>query len=78
MVSFPQKTYRIMGFEKAIEHGKTKRKPYRRGKAVDKSCRNHGGCPWCEGNRLHNDRVRRQRIKDIMEEEEEYDQLLRK
>jgi hypothetical protein len=24
------------------------------------SCGNHGGCPWCEGNRLHASRVREQ------------------
>jgi hypothetical protein len=42
-----------MGLEKAIEHGKEHRKPYRNGKAVDKQCRNHGGCDWCTGNRLH-------------------------
>lgn len=42
----------IMSLEKAIEHGKEHRKPYRGSKAIDPSCRNHGGCPWCEGNRL--------------------------
>lgn len=24
-----------------------------RAKRVDRSCRNHGGCSWCKGNRLH-------------------------
>jgi len=43
-----------MGFEKAIEHGKTKRKSYRGSKAFDCSCRNHGSCSWCQGNRMHN------------------------
>ena len=43
----------IMGLEKAIEHGKEKRKPYRGAKAVDYTCRNHGSCSWCEGNRLY-------------------------
>jgi len=42
-----------MSHDKAINSGKEKRKPYRKGKAVDSSCRNHGGCPWCEGNRKH-------------------------
>ena len=42
-----------MGLEKAIEHGKEKRKEYTGGKRIDRTCRNHGGCPWCEGNRLH-------------------------
>ena len=40
-----------MSLDKAIEHGKEHRKPYRGSKAIDPSCRNHGGCPWCEGNR---------------------------
>ena len=42
-----------MGLEKAIEHGKEHRKPYRGSKAFDYSCRNHGDCPWCKENRLH-------------------------
>lgn len=33
-----------MSLEKAIKHGKEKRKPYRNAKAVSKYCRNHGGC----------------------------------
>jgi hypothetical protein len=47
-----------MALHKAIQSGKehrveygTKGQPYC--KAVDPSCRNHGGCPWCEGNRTH-------------------------
>ena len=40
-----------MSLDKAIEHGKEHRKPYRGSKAIDPSCRNHGGCPWCEENR---------------------------
>lgn len=42
-----------MSLEKAIEHGKEHRKQYRGAKAVDKSCRNHGSCPWCSRNRKH-------------------------
>lgn len=41
-----------MTLDKAIEHGKEHRKQYRGSKAIDKTCRNHGGCPCCEGNRL--------------------------
>lgn len=40
-----------MTLDKAIEHNKEHRKPYHGAKAVDKSCRNHGDCPWCQGNR---------------------------
>ena len=42
-----------MSLNKAIEHGKEHRKPYSGSKAIDKSCRNHGGCEWCEENRKH-------------------------
>lgn len=42
-----------MSLDKAIKSGKEHRKPYRGAKAVDGTCRNHGGCPWCEENRRH-------------------------
>ena len=42
-----------MSLDKAIEHGKERRRPYRKPKAVYKPCRNHGGCDWCRKNRLH-------------------------
>ena len=42
-----------MSLDKAIAHGKERRKPYRGSKAIDPSCRNHGGCLWCEENRKH-------------------------
>ena len=42
-----------MSLDKAIEHGKEKRKQYYGAKAVDSTCRNHGSCDWCKGNRLH-------------------------
>lgn len=42
-----------MSLDKAIKYGKEKRKPYKGSKIFDKSCRNHGGCPWCERNRKH-------------------------
>lgn len=42
-----------MSLEKAINNGKEKRRKYRGAKAIDPSCRNHGGCEWCEGNRKH-------------------------
>ena len=42
-----------MSLDKAIEHGKEKRKPYRGSKAIDRTCRNHGSCLWCERNRRH-------------------------
>ena len=42
-----------MSLRKAIEHGKEHRKPYYGSKDFDRTCRNHGGCPWCEENRKH-------------------------
>ena len=38
-----------MSLDKAIEHHKEHRKPYRGAKAVDPTCRNHGTCPYCQG-----------------------------
>lgn len=43
-----------MSLDKAIEHGKEKRKPYRGSKAWDYSCRNHGSCSYCVEQRTHN------------------------
>ena len=42
-----------MSLDKSIQSGKSHRKPYRGAKAVDATCRNHGGCHWCLGNRTH-------------------------
>lgn len=39
--------------DKAIAHGKERRKSYRGAKAVDRTCRNHRGCPACYANRMH-------------------------
>ena len=30
------------------------KKAYTKSKAIDATCRSHGGCPWCESNRLFN------------------------
>ena len=40
-----------MSLDKAIEHKKEKRKPYRGAKAVDPTCRNHGSDYWSTENR---------------------------
>lgn len=47
-----------MSFAKSIQHGKEHRKPYRGSKRFDHSCRNHGGCGYCRGNRTHRTRIR--------------------
>lgn len=45
-----------MGLDKAIEHGKEKRKPYKGAKAIDCTCRNHGS--W-NGMRVHQKKKRK-------------------
>ena len=42
-----------MSLDKAIKSGREHRKPYRRGKAIDHTCRNHGGCRVCRENRTY-------------------------
>ena len=42
-----------MSLDKAIKHHKEYRKRYYGSEAIDPSCRCHGGCDWCLGNRLH-------------------------
>lgn len=56
-----------MSMNKAIEHGKEKRKPYNGSKAIDKTCRNHGGCKWCEENRKHKYRKAEEKAKEVDE-----------
>lgn len=56
-----------MSLDKAIEHHKEHRKPYRGGKSVDKMCRNHGGCEWCLENRTHKYEIQKQKA-DYKEE----------
>lgn len=42
-----------MSLDKAIQHGKERRRAYRGSQRFDASCRHQGSCPWCERNRLH-------------------------
>ena len=42
-----------MSLDKAIKHHKEHRKPYYGSKAIDLSCRCHGGCDWCLENRMY-------------------------
>ena len=42
-----------MSLDKAIEHGKEKRKPYYGAQAIDCTCRPHGSCEWCRSNRMY-------------------------
>lgn len=54
--------------DKAIEHNKEHRKPYRGSKVFDRTCRNHGGCNWCKDNRLY----RTNKLKERAEQNIEY------
>ena len=60
-----------MSLEKAIRHGKEKRKTYYGAAAFDHSCRPHGGCPYCESNRRFADKKAR-RKSDKTEQENEF------
>lgn len=40
-----------MTLNKAIFHKKEHREEYRGSKRFDRSCRNHGNCGYCKGNR---------------------------
>ena len=42
-----------MSLDKSIYSGKEHRKQYRKAKAFDRSCRNHGSCGWCLSNRKY-------------------------
>ena len=64
-----------MSLDKAIEHGKEHRKPYRRAKAVDPYCRNHGGCGFCEGNRLYNSKRKIIYMDDLSKDYENNEEL---
>ena len=60
-----------MSLDKAIEHGKEKRKPYTGAKAVDCTCRNHGSCAWCMSNRLYQQLKIDEASRQALEEEYE-------
>lgn len=57
-----------MALDKAIASGKEHRKPYRKSKAIDSSCRNNGSCSWCVGNRTHKAKVAAYHAKMQLEE----------
>ena len=60
-----------MTLDKAIKHGKEKRRPYRRSQAFDATCRPHGSCAWCQGNRRHAVRLAEERADELEREWEE-------
>lgn len=54
---------------------RTRKQPYRGSRRFDSSCRSHGGCSWCEGNRFHGTRKRElsaeDQLRELQEEEAE-------
>lgn len=64
-----------MALDKAIQNGKEHRKPYYGSKSFDRTCRNHGGCPWCEENRKYKYIKKKQKtdlqLKEFEEKERE-------
>lgn len=61
-----------LSLNKAIEHGKEHREEYRGSKSIDKTCRNHGGCEWCEENRkykyIKKQKAQEYRIKEYIDD----------
>lgn len=57
-----------MSLDKAIEHGKEHKKPYRGSKVFDVYCRNHKGCQACLNNRLIQFRRMNEKLKYDMKE----------
>jgi len=60
-----------MSLDKAIEHGKEKRKPYIGAKANDRTCRNHGDCPRCRKGRMHKQMKAEEASRQALEEMED-------
>jgi len=57
-----------MALNKGISHGKEHRRSYMGSKAISKTCRNHGSCPWCKENRTYKYMKKNQAILDKMKE----------
>lgn len=57
-----------MSLDKSIAHGKEHRKPYHGAKAIDHTCRNHGSCEWCMGNRTYKNEKRELQQKQSLDE----------
>jgi len=52
-----------MSLDKSIASGKDHRKKFCGAKAVDRMCRNHGGCSYCTGNRLYSTKKKTEAVK---------------
>lgn len=47
-----------MSFDNYYPNRKDRRKPFRKSKVFDVSCRCHGGCSYCFGNRNYSNKKR--------------------
>lgn len=70
LLNWAKQEAKIMSLDKAIEHGKEKRKPYYGSGKVDTSCRNHGSCPYCAKGREYSSNKRKEKMKDMVSEYE--------
>lgn len=52
-------------FDTNYPNRKDKRRPYRGSKTFDRSCRNHGSCDWCKGQRLYQIQKEQERVEDF-------------
>lgn len=57
-----------MSLDKAIAHNKEHRKIYYGTKSIDRTCRNHGSCAYCQANRQYKNKKRFASIIDKMKE----------
>ena len=57
-----------MSLDKAIAHNKEHRKVYYGSKNIDRTCRNHGTCIYCQGNRQYKNKKRLASIVDKTKE----------
>lgn len=58
-----------MSLDKSIKKGDEHRKVYHGSKRFDRTCRNHGSCDYCKGNRLYSSKKRRDAAEDKLKGE---------
>lgn len=60
-----------MSLDKAITHGKEKRRQYYGSKSYDRTCRNHGSDDYARNNRLYQRKKEEYRIRDRLKDLDE-------
>ena len=58
-----------MSLEKGIRFGKEHRRPYWDSRALNKTCRCHGSCPYCSKNRKYKHNKKFQKMLDRLKEQ---------